>query len=168
MTADHRWCRIGLDPGATGGIGYIANCGVNGAVHPAAEKLSPMTDQDLYAFLVWLREVWPDDIFAILEKVHSSPQMGVKSAFSFGGSYRALRMAVRAAGIPFEEARPQEWKKEFGLIVPKKKGLTGPQKKALDRAKAQDLFPGERRWTNDLADAILIAEYCRRLKPPTR
>ena len=136
---------IGIDPGINGGIACI----VNGAA--VAQKM-PETPRDLWNAL---NVILPPDTyaFAVLEKVSSSPQMGVKSAFTFGNGVGHIQMALTAAGIPYEEITPQKWQKALGC-------LTGGNKNVSKR-KAQELFP-KLKITHAIADPLLIAEYARR------
>jgi Holliday junction resolvasome RuvABC endonuclease subunit len=80
--------------------------------------------------------------------------MGVVSAFTFGCNYERVVMALMCAGIPVEEVTPQRWQKALGC-------LTHGDKK-VSKARAQQLFPGIK-ITNYIADALLIAEYGRRI-----
>ena len=136
---------IGIDPGLSGGIAFIPATGT-----PWAHKM-PETDKDLM-------ELFRDSISlatpkALIELVHSSPQMGVKSAFTFGEGYGRLQMALTALGIPYERIRPAMWQKAIGCLT---KG-----DKNVSKRKAQELFPGIK-VTHAIADALLIAEYNRR------
>ena len=142
---------IGIDPGKSGGIAYIHATGGSGA-----EKM-PATERDTWATLVGN----DNNTFALIEKVGPMPKQGVTSMFSFGRNYGMLRAFLIAAGIPFETVSPQKWQREFGLIVPKSKGLTDTQKKNLHKAKAQELFP-HLKITHAIADALLIAKYAQR------
>ena len=146
---------IGLDPGVNGGIAWIAN-------GKACVEKMPETLQDLWELIDNIRlasqiEVgrYYDNthIRAYLEQVHSSPQMGVKSAFTFGNGFGHLEMALTAAGIPFERVRPQAWQKALGC-------MTGGDKNVSKR-KAQELFP-HIKCTHATSDALLIAEFGRR------
>lgn len=137
---------IGCDPGKNGGIGVITPSG------SYAIKM-PETEKDLLQELVTIANGAVGGTMAVLETVHSSPQMGVKSAFTFGQGYGGLRMALLAAGIPFENVTPQKWQKTLGC-------LTGGQKN-VSKTRAQQLFPGIR-ITHNVADALLLSEYCRR------
>lgn len=137
---------IGIDPGKNGGIAWITDG------KPCVEKM-PGTLQDLWDLIVSVSlnaGTGGTCIKAYIEQVHSSPQMGVKSAFSFGNSFGHLEMALTAAGIPFERVRPQTWMK--GLSC-----LTGGDKNVTKR-RAQELFP-QLRLTHATADALLIAHY---------
>lgn len=145
---------LGLDPGKSGCIAVIKGDSVK------AHKM-PETDRDLWALFESLKDddqmEWRDSgIFAVLETVHSSPQMGVKSAFTFGQGYGGLRMALVASGIPFEGVTPQKWQKALGCLS------GGDKTKTKDRA--QTLFPNIK-VTHHIADGLLLAEYCRRTYP---
>jgi Holliday junction resolvasome RuvABC endonuclease subunit len=99
-------------------------------------------------------------VCAVIEHVHAMPKQGVSSTFKFGVGYGGLRMALIAASIPFEEVTPRTWQKALGVVV-RKKTETKTQFKNRLKAKAQQLFPRES-ITLKTADALLIAEYCRR------
>ncbi len=59
------------------------------------------------------------DVRVYLERVQSSPQMGVTSAFQFGRGYGAVEGVIAALGWPIEYVTPQKWKK--ALAVPAEK-----------------------------------------------
>ena len=142
---------IGIDPGVNGGIAWITNG------NPCVEKM-PETLADLWELMRDIAtETYGQQIRAYIEAVHSSPQQGVKSAFTFGQGYGRLEMALTAAGIPFERVSPQKWQKAMGCLT---KG-----DKNVSKRKAQELFPQlnqGHRITHATADALLIAEYGRR------
>lgn len=140
---------LGLDPGVLGGIAAIGEDG-----RPLAVKM-PGTDMDIITAIRTMRSgVTNANVRAVLERVSSSPQMGVSSAFTFGGIYRALRMALTAEGIPFDEVSPLKWQRVMGC-------LTGGDKN-VSKQRAQQLFPSMK-MTHYVADAILLAEYGRRV-----
>lgn len=134
---------IGIDPGVAGGLAVLDG---EGRVLRVARM--PETEQDVLAFL----HDWPYSR-AILEFVHSSPQMGVVSAFTFGRAYGGLRMALAACGIPYDEVRPQAWQRTLGCRTRGDKNVS--------KRRAQELFP-TMRITHAIADALLLAEYGRR------
>ena len=142
---------IGIDPGSSGGVAWTDGTNYH------AEKM-PATTADLVALLRDSQAEW-----CYIEKVHASPQMGVVSAFKFGVSAGCVLTAAIAAGLRTELVPPQKWQKAFGLIV-KGKGLGkyDTSKKNRNKAKAQELFP-DVKMTHAIADALLIAEYGRRL-----
>lgn len=132
---------IGIDPGTNGGIAWITDG------KPCVEKM-PDTLQDLWELI---RDVASGgNCHAYIEQVHSSPQMGVKSAFTFGNGFGHLEMALTAAGIPFTRTRPQVWQKELGCLTKGDKNIT--------KRKAQELFPSLK-VTHATADSLLIATY---------
>ncbi len=134
---------LGVDPGQGGGIVAL---GSDRRVGMVAKM--PETDRDLLDMLA---------VFAggtaVLERVHSSPQMGVTSAFTFGAGFGGLRMALTASRISFTEVTPQKWQKAMGCMT---KG-----DKNVSKRMAQSLFP-DVKVTHAVADALLIAEYTRR------
>lgn len=135
---------IGIDPGKIGGIAWI----IDGKA--CVEKM-PETLRDLWELIDSIKlSSGAAQPVAYIEAVASSPQMGVKSAFTFGNGYGHLEMALIAAGIPFERVRPQKWQKALGC-------LSGGDKNVTKR-KAQELFP-ELKITHATADALLIARY---------
>lgn len=140
---------IGIDPGKNGGIAVIDELG-----KAYADKM-PETLQDLFELFNSFRLCYDGNCRAYLEQVHSSPQQGVVSAFTFGNGFGHLEMALTACGIPFERIRPQAWQKALGCMT---KG-----DKNVSKRRAQELFPSLK-ITHSTADALLIAEYGRRLK----
>jgi Holliday junction resolvasome RuvABC endonuclease subunit len=140
---------IGIDPGKNGGIAVIDEKG-----DAYADKM-PETLQDLFELLNSYSVGYDGNCHAFIEQVHSSPQMGVKSAFTFGNGFGHLEMALTACGIPFERIRPQTWQKALGCMT---KG-----DKNVSKRRAQELFP-TLKITHSTADALLIAEYGRRIK----
>ena len=141
---------IGIDPGASGGIVVLCDG------RTAAYKM-PATERDVWQLLA---EHEPATCY--IEKVSSSPQMGVVSAFKFGRSVGLLHMAAIAAGLRVEFVTPQKWQRALGLIV-KGRGLgqDDTSKKNRNKARAQELYPALK-VTHAIADALLIAEYGRR------
>ena len=142
---------IGIDPGASGGIAWTHEDGIR------VEKM-PDTMQGEWELIAYIVNdsamIYRHTEFkAYLEQVHSSPQMGVKSSFTFGNGFGHLEMALTAAGIPFERVRPQVWQKSLGC-------MTGGDKNVSKR-KAQELFP-QIKCTHATSDALLIAEFGRR------
>lgn len=150
---------LGVDPGKNGGIALIRD----------------QEDVNLFPMPTTERDIWflfdnllaPSRIKAIIERVHSMPNQGVSSTFTFGMGYGGLRMALTAARIPFEEVTSRTWQKGLG-VSPRKKTESKSQFKNRLRAKAQQLFPDLDVWRSSkkeqlsVCDALLIAEYCRR------
>jgi len=142
---------IGIDPGKSGGIAWITDNGI-------AVEAMPDTSLDLWELINDIvsdipKSFRPADCIAYLEQVHSSPQMGVKSAFTFGNGFGHLEMALTAANVPFQRIRPQDWQKSLGCMSKGDKNVT--------KQRAQELFPSIK-ITHKIADACLIAEFGRR------
>lgn len=176
---------IGIDPGASGGIAGIL---------PKASECRgmPQTETDIWGLFRYYQNWHVHNryqIVAVIEKVGGFIQGGEdrqpgSAMFKFGMSYGGLRMALIAAGIPFEEVAPRTWQKALG-IAPKRshtgtkeviisKGKRKGQTKTVKcggessgefknrlKAKAQQLFP-QLTVTLATADSLLIAVYCQR------
>lgn len=138
---------IGIDPGKSGGITFITPGG------KAVATKMPDTLKDLYELLRDIDTTNDAGGFAMIELVHSSPQMGVKSAFTFGQGFGRLEMALTALCIPFEYVSPQKWQKAMSCLSRGDKNVT--------KQRAQQLFPSIK-VTHGIADSLLIAEYGRR------
>jgi crossover junction endodeoxyribonuclease RuvC len=143
---------LGIDPGKSGAIAVLGPDWVD------TIKLDN-TERDIWEFLTSDTRYAADDgqipCFAMLEQVHSMPGQGVASMFKFGQSYGFLRGILIASNIPFETVTPAKWQ---GVLGCRSKG-----DKNVTKAKAQELFPSEK-VTHATADALLLAEYCRRIK----
>jgi len=150
-----RW--IGCDVGASGAFAMIPEEG--------DIEIYPM---DKTLFREKCREWCMDDCIACVEKVSSSPQMGVKSAFSFGQSYEMVTTMLYAFYIAFDEVVPNKWKGAFSLVLGKT--ATDKQKKDADVKKCRELYPKVslkrtpkcRVDDNNFADALLLATYAKR------
>lgn len=151
---------IGVDPGQEGGVvvldldgKIVMNGGFNGSVHQIRDLF-----RDHHPFDK------PDQCFAILEQVSAMPGQGVSSCFKFGFNYGIVTMALAFANIPYSLAVPRKWMNY--LELPKKpKDIAKTQWKKQLMSIGQRWFPKER-ITLQLADALLIAEYCRRIHVP--
>jgi hypothetical protein len=150
---------LGLDPGASGGLAVVWE----GRDGPPKAFPMPATDRDIWDLIIKVQAIAGSGVFALLEKVggyvagNASPGSAM---FRFGQSYGALRMALTAAEAIWEEVTPQQWQRELSLPPRKKTEGKGAWKNRL-KAKAQQLFPTVR-VTLATADALLIAEVCRR------
>lgn len=141
----------GVDPGhQSGGIAIVDELGnVVITTSLAGTRASPVTDRDLFDLLV---EHSPS--LAMLERVHAMPRQGVSSSFKFGASFGTCRTLLTCALVPFEEPTPAHWQKAMQCLSKGDKRVT--------RAAAQCLFPGTK-VTHANADALLLAEYARRI-----
>ncbi len=148
---------IGIDPGeSSGGIARIWR--FDGFPEVCAVKM-PATERDIWETIRAMKSA--DDPFAYIEKVHAFPGQGVSSTFKFGRNYGFLRACLIASGIPFDDVSPVKWQRAMGINPIKDEPITA--KKNRHKAKAQQLFPSLK-VTHATADALLIAEYCRRIR----
>lgn len=135
---------LGVDPGVSGGLAVVMG------PEAVTLKLKDATPRDVWD---WLREYAVVARHAVIEKVGSTPQMGVVSAFTFGKSYGAIRAFLIALEVPLTEVSPLVWQKALGCRT---KG-----DKNVSKARAQELWP-KMKITHANADALLLAEYGRR------
>ena len=147
---------IGIDPGVSGGLAAIGN-------QVFAITSMPPTEVDIWEWFScsFGRLACPD--FAVIEKnsgyVGGNGNPG-SAMYKFGRNAGLLAMALTASGIPYEEVTPGVWQRGLGIPCRKKDEPKGRFKNRL-KAHSQKLFPLEH-ITLSTADAVLIAEYCRR------
>ncbi len=174
----NRLSYIGIDPGKQGGLVCLQYRSHKPYEH--VEVIATPMPGTLIDVRDWFRAIPSGTRVAVIEKVRSSPQMGNVSAFTFGRGYGDLEMALAMVDISFQEVRPQDWQSELGIPKRKKgrqlvEGKTNwlesaPQFKQRLRDVAQKLFPDLHIWNEPkskgkqlaIADALLIAEFCRR------
>lgn len=139
---------IGIDPGVGGGISALSDTGMV----LRCERM-PDTYGGIYFTLAELAHSSSPPPRAVLEKVGPTPQMGRSSAFVFGQNYGALKMALAATGIPYDEVPSGRWQALLGCRSGGDKNIT--------KRRAAELFPAQK-VTHAVSDALLLAEYCRR------
>jgi len=145
---------VGIDPGQAGGIAWWTEpfrADLQYAVEPM-----PKTEKDIANLLGWMfaGEIHPIEGLVYIERVHTMPGQGIASSGKFMQHYGFLRGVLVALGIPFEEVSPLKWQRALGCLSGGDKNVT--------KQKAQQLFP-HLTITHATADALLIAEYGRRL-----
>lgn len=140
---------IGIDPGASGAFAVVnERCEA-----VAYQKFADQTERDVWDALK--AHTLGDDVgLALLEQVSAMPKQGVSSTFKFGTSYGFLRGLLTASACPYEMVLPRKWQSAIGCLSKGDKNVT--------KAKAQQLFPAVK-ITHAIADALLLAEYARRL-----
>ena len=144
---------LGVDPGKTGGLG--AYCGETQEAEAWRCPPDEYTTKALMESVVSGRPIR----LAVMERVGSRPENGVKQAFSFGANVGGWRMALAFSGVPFREITPQEWQRGVFDARAGSKGLD-KKKRSLDLARR--LFPGvDLRFEKDdgKAEALLMALY---------
>lgn len=164
---------IGCDPGMEGAVALIPKD------EPGRELLFvldlPRTTDGRSLDIAALRErifsVIDDPLSPIvvcMEEVHAVPRFGSVGSFKMGRGLGNLEAMFKLMGPHgYFTVKPQVWKKSFGLVLDKKH--TGPQKKKIDLEYARQYFgPAATAWLarakdHNRADALLIAEYARRI-----
>ena len=141
---------VGIDPGAHGAIAYVT--GDSWAFN--AEEFAKHTPLEWFEFLKFIKAT--HGAFAMIERVSAMPRQGVSSTFKFGYQAGMCEAMVLAAGIPYEFVTPAKWQAALKCLSHGDKNVT--------KRKAQELFPGPLKITHGNADALLIAEYCRRTR----
>ena len=142
---------VGIDPGKKGGIGYIS---------PDGTFAAPYSGEDLRN-VCYMISASKSPAICFVEKVHSMPKQGLASTFSFGVGYGYILGVLESFKIPYQEISPQMWKREYSLVNSDKSESIRMCKKLFPSV---SLLPSERcrKDSDGMAEALLIAEYCRR------
>jgi len=142
---------IGIDPGKSGGIAWLPE-----GLTSRAIKM-PETPRDVWDIINNLEKTCTHNgsVFAYIEKVGPMPKQGISSTAKFMYGAGSLEMALIASGIPHDFVAPGVWQRNLGCMTKGDKNIT--------KRKAQRLFP-DMKVTHAIADALLIAEYGRRLQ----
>lgn len=161
---------LGIDPGASGGIALFS--GKSMQAWP-----TPDIDENIVNLIKKISfNIKPD--LCIMEQVggYVGKKQPGSSMFNFGDINGFVRGVIKTLDIPVEMVTPQKWQKSFS-IAPRIKGneskgikgeTTTEWKKRL-LMKAQSLYPMTFKsllagHAYAIADAVLIAEYGRRLR----
>lgn len=145
---------MGIDPGKTGGVALLRPDGT-----------TELHTLRMDATNRWL--VFPNGIETahriMIEDVGCSPQFGAKGnwGLAFAMGQIMAWVALRFPGAVVDFVRPQVWKQHFRINLTDKS--TSDRRKAAAVEKAKQLFPGVTFATHDQAEALLIAEYARRM-----
>jgi hypothetical protein len=142
---------IGVDPGGSGGLACLDEGGALMWVSPM-----PPTEKDLlYVLASWHDQTTrAGGVRAMLEQAQPFPGQGVVSVATYMRNFGHLEMALTAASIPFDTVSPIKWQNAMQCRTHGDKNIS--------KRRAQMLFP-DLRVTHALADALLLAEYGRRL-----
>ncbi len=153
---------LGIDPGVDGAIVKIYASGEICNIL----QMNKATEAEFVKFLL------PKVTFAVLERIMPRPTMVfdhvtkkvvpriLKSTCVLYGNYMQVRAALTAGHTPFDAVTPQKWQKGLNLRT-RAKGEEKRDWKNYLKGEAQRLFPSQK-VTLAIADALLLAEYCRR------
>tara|TARA_Y100001973_G_scaffold95938_1_gene150034 strand:+ start:359 stop:916 length:558 start_codon:yes stop_codon:yes gene_type:complete len=149
---------IGIDPGKSGAIAGIY-C-VNGKTKEIIVKKcgKNITEMNKNLKLILSLKNSSTNIHCNLELVHAFPKQGVVSTFSFGQNYGQWQGILEANRVNFDLISPQKWIRYYN--VPK---LEKKNRKQFLYNLAGEMFP-QFKITYAICDALLIAEYCRKMK----
>lgn len=142
---------IGIDPGKTGAAACLTfEDSVELSVDYICFNHRETTNKKVLSLLT---NEWAGARQCVLEKVHSSPQMGVASSFTFGKTAGAIEVLVDLAyPLVWTYVSPQKWQRKLGCMTKGNKNIT--------RYLAKALFSEMRdQVTHRNADALLIATY---------
>lgn len=180
---------IGLDPGMQGGMAVLAGSSVLFTARWPVVKIAKSGGGEkteyLEADILALLETWSNvpDAHLFLEKQQAMPGQGVTSMFSTGQGYGMLRMALTALKKPWTLVRAQAWQKVMfeGMSKPAPKIAKGGKNAGKEVSqKASEVLgpllcarlwptvdlratPASRTPHSGICDALLMAEYGRRL-----
>ena len=151
---------IGIDPGLDGAVGFVHTH--VGTVRTPTIKVGKRRQYRVQEMAQILQDCVPVGgppwyyRFAVLESVHSMPKQGVASSFSFGRGFGLWEGILVALGIPYLLVAPQTWKATMLRDMPKDKNAA--------KLQASRLWPDLGRLSDGEAEALLMAEYGRRLQ----
>jgi hypothetical protein len=169
---------VGVDPGTSGGLAAIVGDAVILTAMPDSEP----------AVLDWFLDVveHAEKTVAVIEQVGGfmagregdSDDDGDKkrnrasahTMFVFGCRYGSVRMAMIAAGLfegeGFHAVAPRTWQKSLSIEPRRKVGHKWVESRSQFKRRLKEtavaMFPLVAGVTNKTADALLIAEHCRR------
>ena len=158
---------VGIDPGKSGGVSVLVPrsqfpTGIGDLKADLNMFKMPVTEMDMLDMFRSFKSLRTIEYRAYVELVGGYAGEGQPGSamFNFGFITGAARTACLAAGIPLEVVAPATWQKALS-IPSRKKTESKTQWKNRLKGVAQRLFPAEN-IILQVADSVLIAEYCRR------
>lgn len=176
--------RIGFDVGVHGAIAVFRNDELYlKREFPLIKDEDGKDSVDLDALSSILLDVagLSSDVYCFIENVHAIWGSSAGSTFMFGRQLGRLEGLVQGMGLPYSLVSPKMWQGEMWkgierIKLPKKTktGKVRNDTKAISELTAKTLFPNEdfrknsrcRIFHDGIVDAVLIAEYCRRMRKP--
>lgn len=136
---------IGIDPGKSGAIAVIEDWRLTDVY-----SFNGKTEEEIANYISHID--YPSIFF--IEDVHSSPQQGVASAFTFGRGYGFLLGVLMGRNYSVKKVRPTEWQGALGCLS------GGDKKIPFELAKKIYMFDRIKgAFNRSSADAVLIAHY---------
>lgn len=148
---------VGIDPGLDGGIAVIYPHKVTVTVMPVAGK-----EIDVDCIMQFIPYVGSDAaIYACVEKTGAmSPGKIAIAKLNFNAGL--IQGILRARHVPLEVVRPQDWKKEILVGTDKSKDAAIAWCKRVYPDVNLHATERSTKLHDGMADALAIAEYCRR------
>lgn len=143
---------LGIDPGASSGAFAVLR-------DNAVVAISPFDEGAFLDIVSWLSHE-QEKTKCCIEKVGAMPKQGVASTFAFGANFGWLKGVLDLGEISYQEIRPQQWKKEFGLNSDKAKSVEVCRRLFPDVSLLRT--PKCKKPHDGMAEALLMAEYARR------
>lgn len=158
---------IGIDPGSNGGYAVLGPGNYIAFGHLPATELGVLDLMRDLASAAGLHCC--PDVHAVIEEIPTAIFGTSKSSMSkLYGNYMSLRMALLSAGIPFSQEKAVVWQRAMGVEARVRRGpkkeTEAAYKRRLKRTAAR-MYP-RLLVTLATADALLLAEYCRRMYEP--
>lgn len=152
---------IGIDPGKAGAIAIINSSGaVLSFIDMPLTATKEIDGEAIYSFFKKNFDVYNKErYFCILELAQAMPQQGVVSVFNYGKGFGKIQSVLEILKISTQEIRPMAWKKEFSLVKTDKVESVA---KAVKMFPEVEFFTKRGRMLDGLAEAFLLAEFCRR------
>lgn len=151
-------CVIGIDPGKQGAIALLSN-------DPETCFFWLLADVERGIGMSFEEIIRRYDVqHAYIEKAQAMPHQGVVSMFTYGVGFGKLLGWCEMLSLPYTLVPPRTWTKEIH------QGCAGESAKIKSSQAVKRLFPkedlkglGSTRLHPGLIDALLIAEYGRRM-----
>lgn len=171
---------FGIDPGVSGGIAVISDLSIGRFVEAVkmpnttegiVSQIKAMHDSGIDTLAV-VEKVWgfpPRTIPVSCPKCHrtifvNAARDGSKQITTFMKNAGIIEGVLATLYIKTLFISPQRWERDMGVFgMTKAIAKTKSQKKNIHKEQAKKLFP-DQKVTLATCDALLLAEYCRRLK----
>ena len=158
---------LGLDPGVNGGLALLT---IGGGLVAVSAVSALKTEAALVRQLLSYRDIFPQGgVVAYLEKVGYIRGDGGKGSFTFGKMYGFLRGVLGALAVPVRDVYPAVWQGRMGCLSRGNKNVTKrmaeskfPMYRTFSQGNGRGATP--KAITHAIADALLIAEYGRRIE----
>ena len=160
---------LGIDPGKTGYVCAIDECGTIGwHKTPIFKNVKGGAGYDQVGMWNLIAALAHDGIaLATIETQQPYPSQGGVSNFTTGFGFGLWCMALTGNHVKRIEPRPKEWQRMFFTVPKLKKGQKRPANyvKGYAMSAAQKLFPHETFKISQSGkfDSLLIAEFARRM-----